>query len=409
MLKKTLKIAITGHVDHGKSTLIGRLMLNTRSLPKEKIAEIKNISEKLGKAAELAFLTDYLKEEREQNKTIETTQVFLKSKDQDFIIIDTPGHVSLLKNMITGACKAEHALLVIDIMEGMREQTKRHLYILKMLGIRGPLIVFNKMDLAGYKKENFTSLKSELIKFLEQIGLSPSFIIPVSAKKNVNISTKSAEMRWYEGPCLLKALRSLSRDKKIPENHTVFPVQDIYKINSGIIIAGRVESGILKKGMEMLLLPYHKPVKIASIEVFGKPGKTKAEQNEAIGITLNDGVTVKRGDMLVEKNYQPKITAVFKGTIFWLSKEPLEIRKEMTLRCSTQETACLALQIEKRINSSTLKLIEKNAKKLYENETGMVEFKTTSPVIMESFSIAKALGSFIIEVDDKLSGIGIMG
>lgn len=408
MRKETIKIAIIGHVDHGKSTLIGRLLIDTDSLPKEKITEIKKISRELGREAELAFIVDQLKEEREQNKTIDTTQVFFKIKNKNFVIIDTPGHVELLKNMITGVTQADIALLVIDINEGIMEQTKRHLYVLNMVGINKIIVVFNKMDLIDYKKERFDILKAELSAFLKNLDIKPVFIIPASAKQGANISKKCYKTAWYKGPSLLKALLSFKSNTKTMKKPLRFAVQDIYELNNKKIIAGKVISGILKKNQQVLLLPSNVTVTIKSLNVFGKYNKIKACSGENIGLSLNEALPVKRGSILAQKENSPKLSVSFKGNVLWLCKEPLKINKIINLRCSTQEVDCIVEHIEKRIDSSTLNIIEENAKELRLNEAGLAVLKTKKPIVIEKFGFIEELGRFAVGRDHNLMGIGII-
>ncbi len=408
MQRETIKIVIVGHVDHGKSTLIGRLLIDTNSLPKEKITEIKKLSKELGKEAELAFIVDQLKEEREQNKTIDTTQVFFKTKNKNFIIIDTPGHVELLKNMITGATQADVALLVIDINEGIMEQTKRHLYVLNMVGINKIIVIFNKMDLIDYKKERFDAIRSELLTFLENLDVKPIFIIPVSAKQGVNVSKKCYKTNWYKGPSLLKALGSFKSNTKTMKKPLRFSVQDIYEIHDKVTIVGKIISGILTKNQQVLLLPSNITATIKSLNVFGGPTKIKAYAGESIGISLEKMPPIKRGDILVHPKKPPMLSVSFKGNIFWLDEKPLEINRIMVLHCSTQQTQCIIEKIEKRINSATLGVIEKNAKEIKFNETALIIIKTYNPILIEKFSFIEEFGRFIIEKDCKLAGIGII-
>ncbi|MCK4821573.1 GTP-binding protein [bacterium] len=245
MEKDILRIVIIGHVDHGKSTLIGRLLLDTNSLPKEKMVEIKKVSRDLGKEAELAFLTDQLKEERERSMTIDTTQIFFRTRKKNYCIIDTPGHVQFLKNMLTGASLAQAAVLIVDVKEGVMEQTRRHSYLIQMLGLDKAIVVFNKMDLINYQGRRFPKIKTELLELLESLNIEPIFLIPISAKEGLNISRKSSKMRWYKGPSLLSALDSLRLNTKTMQRPLRFPIQDIYEINGEKIIVGRVASGIV--------------------------------------------------------------------------------------------------------------------------------------------------------------------
>ena len=407
MRKQTIKIVIAGHVDHGKSTLIGRLLLDTNSLSRNKFSELKKISKELGNEIELAYLTDQLKEEREQNKTIDTTQVSFKTKSKNFIIIDTPGHLELLKNMITGATQAEAAILIVDISHGIMEQTKRHAYLLSLLGINNVIIVFNKMDLVNYESALFDKVKKELLIFLNNINIKPAFILPVSSREGDNISRKSHNMAWYNGPTLINALDLLRIEPKRTKKPLRFPIQDIYEINGEKIIAGRVESGIIKKHQAVLLLPYNNEAKIAAIKVFGKQRQTKAYAGENIGLVLDKNFAVKRGDIITGLQDPPKPTHRFKGNLFWLSQRPLETNKTMTFRCATQEACCFAERIEKRIDSSTLNIIEENAKELRINEAALVTFVINPPIVIEKFSFTEELGRFSIEDGCEPVGIGL--
>jgi small GTP-binding protein len=234
MRRTALNIVFTGHVDHGKSTLIGRLLINTNSLPESKVEEVRKVSEELGKEAELAYVTDYLKEEREQNITIDTTQIHFRTKSRDYVIIDAPGHVEFIKNMITGSSQAEAAVLIVDVSEGVLEQTRRHAYLLHLLGLDAVIAVINKMDIVGYSEERYVEVKDQLIDFLTGLPMNPLHVIPVSAREGDNISEETGMMPWYRGRCFLRALDSLKEEKVSYSSMPLrFPVQDIYEVESG--------------------------------------------------------------------------------------------------------------------------------------------------------------------------------
>ena len=241
--EQSLKFVIVGHVDHGKSTLIGRLLYDTNSLPPDKMEEIRKTSQDLGRDTEFAYLLDHLEEERRQGITIDTTQVFFKTDKREYVIIDAPGHVEFVKNMITGASQAEAAILIIDAKEGIQEQTKRHATILSMLGIEQVIVLINKVDLIDFSEEKYTELKSRLEKFLTTLNITPKLYIPISALKGDNIANKSTNMPWYKGPTMLEGLNHL-KNKIAEENQPlIFPVQDIYKVDDKRVIVGRVETG----------------------------------------------------------------------------------------------------------------------------------------------------------------------
>lgn len=405
--RKVLKIVIIGHVDHGKSTLIGRIMLDTGSLPKDKTAEIKKISRELGKDAELAFLADQLKEERERSITIDTTQVFFKTRKRDYVIIDAPGHLEFIKNMLTGATQAEAAVLLVDANEGVMEQTRRHIYLIDMLGIDRIIVVLNKMDLVGYRKEIFDKVKNELDGFLKIINVTPSYFIPVSAKEGENISGSSKKLPWYKGVHFLKALDSLRPKEESKKKPLRFSVQDVYRIEGNDLAAGRVESGTIAKKQKVVILPKNIETEVEAIKVFKKEKKS-AEEGECVGIILKDSRYVKRGCVISQKRNAPTVVKDFKGHLFWMSSEPLELGKELTLRCATQEIRCTARKIERKFNTSTLEVIEENAGILSPNEVGEIYFRTEEPLLAEKFSFIENLGRFIVESDTGVDGAGIV-
>ena len=227
----TLNFVIVGHVDHGKSTLIGRLLYDTDSLPSDKIEEIKKTSEGLGRKTEFAYLLDHLEEERQQGLTIDTTQVFFKTDKRCYVIIDAPGHVEFVKNMVTGASQAEAAILIIDVKEGIKEQTKRHAYILSLLGLNQVVVILNKMDLVDFSEGRFNEVKKGAQEFLNSINMDPLFYIPICAIKGDNIARRSERMNWYNGPTLLESLDTLKSRESAENKPLIFPIQDAYKID----------------------------------------------------------------------------------------------------------------------------------------------------------------------------------
>jgi small GTP-binding protein len=407
MPKVTLKIVIVGHVDHGKSTLIGRLLLDTGSLSQEKLSEIKRIAKELGKDTELAFLTDQLREEREQDKTIDTTQIFFKSRARNYVIIDAPGHLEFIKNMLSGASLAEAGVLIIDVSKGLQEQTRRHAYLLSLLGIKKIVVVLNKMDLVNYEKADFEKVKIDLLKFLDGLAITPGFIIPASAKTGANISKKSLETPWYKGPGLLGALDSLQSEIKIEQRPLRFAVQDIYETNGERIVAGKVISGNIYRNQEVAIHPTYAHAKIKALKVFGQKIK-KARAGQNIGLILDNALAIKRGDIVSAEGEPVQLKDTFVADIFWMAKNPLRLREPLVLRCSTQEISCQAEKIEKRIDSSTLEILQENAQELKELETGQVVLRTERPIIAEKFDFIEELGRFVLERDYNLQGAGII-
>lgn len=408
MTDESLKFVIVGHVDHGKSTLIGRLFFDTGSLPDGKMEELKRTCDELGKDIEFGFIMDHLQEEREQGITIDTAQIFFKTKKRQYVIIDAPGHKEFTKNMITGASQAEAALLIVDADEGVKEQTKRHAYILSMLGLKQVIVVMNKMDLVGYKEERFNEVRKELIAFLDSINIKPSYIIPISAKQGDNIANKSEHMPWYTDKTVLEALDTFEPLKSPIELPLRYPLQDVYKFDNRRILAGRVEAGILKKGAKLLFLPSGSESTVVSIEDLNG-NIEKAPAGKSTGITIAHPLFVERGEVACDpEKDKPTVTTRFRGKVFWMSKLPFSASERITLKLATQEVECSVESIEKKFDSSTLALIEENASGLKQWEVGEVIFKTDNPVVIEGFNETPELGRFVLVKGEDISAGGIV-
>ncbi|RMF54574.1 hypothetical protein D6745_04870 [Candidatus Woesearchaeota archaeon] len=412
MGKEHLKFVIVGHVDHGKSTLIGRLFFDTGCLPKEKIEEVKKICDSLGKELEFAYVMDHLEEERDQGITIDTAQTFFSTKKRDYVIIDAPGHREFTKNMITGASQAEAAILIVDAEEGVQEQTKRHAYILKMLGLDQVIVVINKMDLVNYDESRFKEVSKDIKEFLNKIGANePTYIIPISAKEGDNVAKKSENMKWFEGMTILEALDTFKSKMDRSNLALRMPVQDVYKIDDKRIIVGRVEAGTISEGDKVLILPTEENAVIASVEEFLNPDKKKAVCGESTGIVTKEKAFIDRGMVLSDKEDKPIVTSTVKANLFWMSKDPLRKGETVTLKCATEEASCDIEKIEKRIDSSTFEVLEKDASELRNMEVGEVILKTNKEIIVDDFNKTPELGRFVIEkgLDTAGGGIIIMG
>lgn len=402
-----LSFVIVGHVDHGKSTLIGRLLYDTDSLPPDKIEEIKKASAKQGKQTEFAYLLDHLEEERKQGVTIDTTQVFFKTDKRRYVIIDAPGHVEFVKNMITGASQAEAAILIIDVAEGVKEQTRRHSYMLSLLGLHQAVVVLNKMDLVEFSEDRFTAIKQDVHNWLRSINIEPTLYIPISAILGENIASKSEKMPWYTGPTFLESLDTL-QNKQPPENKPLlFPVQDVYKIEDKRINVGRVEAGVIKKGIEIKILPDGQITRVNSIEKFLKETDT-AVASESIGMTTADSVFLDRGNIVCLPGAEPTVTDEILANIFWMSKQNFTAGEKLTIRCATQETSCKIQSINKRINSSTLEVIEENADIIQNLDVAEVVIKTKKSVAIKDFNDVQELGRFVLVRDENICAGGII-
>ncbi|MDK2807129.1 MAG: hypothetical protein PWQ94_2293 [Thermoanaerobacterium sp.] len=407
--RETLKIVVVGHVDHGKSTVIGRLLYDTKSLPERAIEKVKRISKETGKPFEYAYLLDAFEEEQKQGITIDTTQIQFHTKKRDYVIIDAPGHVEFLKNMISGAANAEAALLVIDANEGVREQSKRHGYILSLLGIKKVYVLVNKMDLIDYSEEKFLDVKSDMDTFLKSINVFPQKYIPVSAFYGENIALRSKKMSWYKGDTVLDALDIFEKDKEIIDKPLRLPIQDVYKFDNRRIIAGRIESGVLNVGDEIVIYPSKRTSKIKSIEYWQEKDKTtKVEAGMSVGITLFDEFFYKRGEFITRKDDEaPLVGDTFKANIFWMGENRLTINKRYKLKLVTQETECEIAAINRVIDASTL-FSNDNAKEVNTNEVAEVVIKTKDKICFDEFRNNHVTGRFVIVDGYDISGGGII-
>jgi bifunctional enzyme CysN/CysC/sulfate adenylyltransferase subunit 1 len=405
---ETLKIVIVGHVDHGKSTLIGRLFYDTGSIPEVRYQEIAATCKAQGREFEFAYLMDALEEERDQNITIDTASTFFKTAKRPYVIIDAPGHKQFLKNMITGASSADAAILLVDGVEGVREQTKRHAYVLSLLGIRQVVVTVNKLDMVGYDRKVFRDVENNIRAFLHSVGIVPSHVIPVSAREGENMAKRHGNTPWYAGPTVLEALdtfENVRADRTLPLR---FPVQDVYKWDGKRIYAGRVETGEIRVGDEVIFLPSCKITRIKSVEKWRKPDLFSAGAGESIGITTEDELFVERGEVVARRNNAPVKTREIKASIFWLADRPFRAGGNYILKLGTAEVAATAAVIEERLDSSTLEVTERHGKEILAAEVGNVVFALKSDIAADLYSENTALGRFVIEYGTQICGGGII-
>ena len=405
---RLMKLVIVGHVDHGKSTLVGRLMSDTDSLPSGKLDFVKDICKRQGKEFEYAFLLDALEEEQEQGITIDTSQIFFNTKKRRYVIIDAPGHKEFLKNMVTGAANAESALLLIDAHEGIQEQSRRHGYILKLLGLTQVAVVINKMDLVNYDPKIYNKIKSDYTKFLGSMGIEAREFIPVSAKLGVNIAKTSDKVPWYKGPSILQMLDQFT-EKKIP-NHLPFrfPVQDVYKFDERRIISGRVESGKVNVGDQLIFSPSNKVGVIKSIEAWSvEKQPKKAEASESVGFTLGEQIFVERGDVASLKSELPIVSTTFDVNVFWMGQQNLEKGRIYTLKLTTQEVPCEVVEFKKVTDASTLETL-KGQEYLAKNDVAEVTLRTSTPVVFDLFGSIPTTGRFVLVDGYDVCGGGII-
>lgn len=410
-----LRIVIVGHVDHGKSTLVGRLFHDTGSLPEGKLEAIKAMCERRGMPFEWAFLMDAMQAERDQGITIDTSQIWFKTDARDYTIIDAPGHKEFLKNMVTGAAQSDAALLIIDASEGVQEQSRRHGYLLHLMGVRQVAVAVNKMDLVNYEQQQFDLIEQEYRDYLASIGVTPTFVIPVSARKGDNIAQSTdgdgnANMDWYKGPTVVKALDSFlpsSAPKDLPLR---FPVQDVYKFDDRRIIAGRIESGTLRVGDGLLFSPSNKAAKVKSIETWsarsGASAKTEAVAGESIGVTLDEQIFVERGDIASHEKSAPLESDVFRAKIFWLGREPLQQDREYKIKILNFETRVKVQQIEHVIDTDDLSGAA--ADRVERNQVAEVVLRARRILPLDEFADNPRTGRFVLVDKFDIAGGGII-
>lgn len=407
MERNNVKIVIVGHVDHGKSTLIGRLMYDTDCLPKTKFDEIKRSSESVGKETEFAFVMDHLEEERKRGITIDTAQIFFKTKTRHFVIIDTPGHKEFLKNMITGSSMAEAALLIIDANEGIMDQTRRHCYLLHMLGFKNVIVVVNKMDLVNYSETVFIELKNKIIEYLKNLDINVSYIVPISAKLGENIVKESVNMNWFKGKPFLEILDKFEIKRHVGKN-LCFAIQDIYDfIGDESIIVGKVESGILNLNNEVTILPENFKSVVSKIEKYNQTDIKISEAGECVGIKLSNGREFRRGQIVVDEPFA-KVSKEIHGNIFWMSKYEGKVNDTFTFKCSTQSVTGKISKVLKKFDPASLEIVDENAETINDAEIAEVIIETDNDVVTNPFINVHSLGRFVIEKNENVVAGGII-
>ena len=395
-----LRVVFVGHVDHGKSTLIGRLLHDTDSLPEGKIEQVRSACRAEGMEFEFAFLLDALLEEQEQNITIDTTQIPFKTARRNYMIIDAPGHKEFLKNMITGAANADAAVLVIAANEGVREQTKRHAYLLSLLGIQQFCVVVNKMDVVDFSEAQFREIEREYRDFLKTLKLEPRVFIPASARLGENVTRRSPKMSWHNGPDLVQALDQMAPMASLVDLPLRFCVQDVYRFDERRIIAGRIESGSLKIGDELVFSPANKTSIVSSIERWNSKENGPAIAGDSVGITLREQIFVERGYVASHDKDAPVETNRFHADLFWMARQPARLNHLYTARLATQEVRCQIASIDEVMDSASLAR-GGASEQLARNEVGRLTIQTRAPVVLDNHDRIPNLGRFVL-IDDGL-------
>jgi bifunctional enzyme CysN/CysC len=354
---RAFPIVIVGHVDHGKSTLVGRLLHETGALPDGKAEQLRAISARRGLEFEWSFLLDSLQVERDQGITVDTTQIWFHTAKRRYVIIDAPGHKEFVRNMVTGAAAAEAAVLVVDAVAGLSEQTRRHAYLLSLLGLSQIALAVNKIDLVGHAERRFDEVAEEVGDYLAGIGLEVAAAIPISARNGDNVAGASAATPWYRGPTLLAALDAFQPRASLADRPLRLPVQDVLRRGDRRILLGRIESGRIAVGDDVLFLPGRRLARIQSIESWAggrTTSKTDAAAGESVAITVDDEVFVERGTLAVAPAAPPPEGTEIAARLFWLAPEPLAIGQRLTLRHGTTETEVTVAAIDQVVDIESL-------------------------------------------------------
>jgi bifunctional enzyme CysN/CysC len=406
-----LNIVIAGHVDHGKSTIVGRLLADSGVLPEGKLAQVKEYCQRNAKPFEYAFLIDALKNEQTQGVTIDAARVFFRLGNRDYILIDAPGHIEFIRNMVTGASRADAALLVVDAQEGIQENSRRHCTLLALLGIRQLAVLVNKMDLVSYDKKVFKKITIEFTNFLEHLGLKALHYIPVSGLHGEGIITLSKKMPWYTGYSVLDCISNFQREQESSEKQFRMWVQDVYKFtNDGDtrrIIAGTIERGSLKVGDHVIFHPSGKKSSVHSIETFNTPVRTAVDANEAIGFTTSDKIYISRGELATKvEEAHPCISSRLRASLFWLGHEPMVIGKDYTLKIGTAKAICRIEAIHSVQDGASLVL--KKADFVGRNEIADCDMKLSKAIAFDLIDEVPATGRFVVVDNYEIRGGGII-
>ncbi|MBM4310218.1 MAG: adenylyl-sulfate kinase [Deltaproteobacteria bacterium] len=410
--KQKMNIVIAGHVDHGKSTVIGRLLADTGSLPDGKLEQVQENCRRNSKPFEYAFLIDALKDEQSQGITIDTARVFFKTVKRNYIILDAPGHIEFLKNMVTGAARAEAALLVIDADEGVRENSRRHGYMMSMLGIRQIAILVNKMDLKAYSRDVFEAIVKEYTAFLKEINVVPACFIPVSAMLGDNIAALSPQhMPWYTGKTVLDMLDAFEKEPPPLDKPFRMPVQDVYKFtrfgDNRRIVAGTIETGSLALGDEVVFYPSGKKSRVKTIECFNAPAQTQAVCGTAAGFTLEEQIYVTRGELATKAGEpKPRVSSRIRVNLFWLGRDPLVQKKDYLFKLGTARVTARLEEVRRVIDASDLNAASKN--QVERHDVAECVFKLNRAIAFDPTSDIGATGRFVIVDNYEIRGGGII-
>jgi len=408
--QESMNIVFVGHVDHGKSTIVGRLLADTNSLPKGKLEALQADCARRGVPFEYAYLIDALKDERTQNITIDTARIFFKSKLREYLILDAPGHIEFIKNMVTGASHAEAAVLVIDAQEGVQENSRRHGYLLGMLGINQVIVAINKMDLVGYDQSVFEAVKNEYSAFLQTIGITPAAYIPLSGREGDGVASHSPAMPWYTGKTLLEALDAFEKHKPLVDRPLRMPVQDVYKFSEDgdqrRIVAGTLSSGTMRPGDALVAYPSGKRTHVAELVTFNQSSLSQAEAGEAIGFTMQEQIYLRRGEVICHPDeLAPEVSTRLRTSLFWIGEQPLQVGKDYLLKVGTAKENVHVEAIHHVLDAATYDLSE-SSEEVSRHMAGEVTLKSRHPIAFDVGTQLPETSRFVLVDGYEIAGGG---
>jgi bifunctional enzyme CysN/CysC len=410
--QELMSVVVIGHVDHGKSTVVGRLMADTNSLPEGKLESVKEQCRRNSKPFEYAFLLDALKDEQDQGITIDAARCFFQSALRKYVIIDAPGHVEFIKNMVTGAARAEAGMIVIDAKEGIRENSRRHGYLASLLGIKQIAVLINKMDLVDYDEHVYKDIRREYTEFLGHIGIQPIAFVPISGRDGVNISGPSTETPWYEGDSVLGTMDSFRKDILRTGDPFRLPVQDIYKFTEDgddrRIIAGRIESGSVSVGDEVLFLPSGKKSHVASVEAFSVPEVASASAGQSTGVTLTEQIYIQRGELMCKiGESQPRTSTQFRVNLFWLGRQPMIQGKRYKMKLAGTRIPVWLREVHTVLDATNLST-DAHREQIERHDVAECTLETLRPVTCDLAAELPRTGRFVVIDNYEIAAGGII-
>ena len=395
-----LRLAIVGSVDDGKSTLIGRLLFDSKQIFQDQLEHVEETSRRRGDGyVNLALLTDGLRAEREQGITIDVAHRYFATPKRRFLIADTPGHIQYTRNMVTGASTADVAVILIDARKGVVEQTRRHAYIASLVGVHHLVACVNKMDLVEFDEAAFESVAADFLELASKLDIPDVTLIPVSALNGDNVVDRSNAMPWYQGPPLLYHLEHVHvasdrnlHDVRFPVQYVIRPMSDEHHDYRGY--AGRVVSGVLHKGDEVLVLPAGRRTRVKSLDTFDGE-LPQAFPPQSVTVLLEDDLDVSRGDMLVGAGDHPQTARGLEATVCWMADQPLVARGRYIVRHTTREVKAIVDEVAHTIDMHTLEP-DASADRLELNDIGTVRLRLSAPLVVDDYRRNRETGSFVL-------------